>query len=315
MCSFLTFVNDLGHRFTARAMEWPGEIDGRISCVPRGHSLPNYTTRYGFVGLQRDVFFDDGINEHGLQAGYNELDGSVYPQKTGTSYHIIDSVGVLLGNCRSVEEALAFIRGTGFHTEPIELLGPDYIPVLHVALSDRTGRSVVVEWLEDGIKVYENHVGVMTNDPPYEEQLALFAQYNPGKFNEENFQAFDRSCSGRFLHLASLNARQPSVPTDLQAVNRAWAMLNSVDIVPGMLYWRDISDDPQISSVSTVTDLENMSYYFRTYDNYDIRKIDLKQIDFAALTYKTESLFGRANYKEFEFSKDGETNKAASLVA
>ena len=311
VCTFLTFKNDLGHRFTGRAMEWPGEFDGNICFVPRGHKMGDYEATYGFVGTQHgETIIGDGMNEHGLHCCFNELEDSWLPDPTDTSLPLIDGTTMVLGSCRNIAEAIEFLAGTEFHTEPDPLTGvDDYLPYVHMAMSDRTGRSVVVEWLEDGMHVYENDVGAMTNHPRYEKQLEWLAQFNPANFDDENFYAFDRSCHGRFQHIASLNARQPAIPTDLAAINRAFAMLNSVDIVPGMLYWRDISDDPQITSVATVADVENMTYYFRTYDNYDIRKIDLGAIDFDAIDYQKESPFGRAAYRDFEFADSASEQK------
>ena len=80
-----------------------------------------------------------------------------------------------------------------------------------------------------------------------------------------------------------------------------WSMVNTVDIPQGILYWRFINDNPQLTSYAVVDDLKNRVYYFRTYDNYDIRKIDLGKIDFGKVKRKSASLFGTANYREFQF--------------
>lgn len=312
MCTFFTFTNDLGHRFSARAMEWPAELDGRISFVPRGHKTEKYTAKYGFVGAEYEGdLFADVVNEHGLQVAANEMNESIYAEPSEDGMHIADVAANLVTNCRNVEEAIDYLKAQSVYTGPLEMFGPDYILTLHLAITDRSGRSVVVEWLEGELCIFENEVGAMSNDPSYPMQLKLLAQFNPAEFDDETFYGFDRGCSGRFLHAASLNARQPSVPTDLAGVNRAFAILNTLDIVPGMLYWREISDDPQVSSVSSVMDFHNMHYYFRTYDNYDIRKIDINKIDFGNIEYQTEVVFGRANYQEFAFSDKIKVSQAS----
>ena len=141
----------------------------------------------------------------------------------------------------------------------------------------------------------------MTNDPKFEDQLANWSKYESKKFNEENFEAFDFSPMGKFCRMAAMNATQAKVPTDATAVNRAWSMLNTVDLPQGVLYWRHISDHPQFTSYAVVADLHNRVYYFRTYDNYDIRKIDLRKIDFATAPFKSATIFGNADYREFKF--------------
>jgi choloylglycine hydrolase len=50
-----------------------------------------------------------------------------------------------------------------------------------------------------------------------------------------------------------------------------------------------------------VADLSERVYYFRTWNNYDIRKVALKDIDFANTTYKADSMFTPSDYKEYKF--------------
>lgn len=104
-----------------------------------------------------------------------------------------------------------------------------------------------------------------------------------------------------FSRMAAINATQAAVPTDEDAVNRAWSMINTVDIPKGILYWRWVNDEPQFTSYSIVGDVNNRVYYFRTYDNYDVRKIDLKAIDFATATFKSRTVYGAQNYRSYEF--------------
>ncbi len=172
---------------------------------------------------------------------------------------------------------------------------------LHFAITGPSGKSIAVEFVDGETKIYENEVGAFTNDPTFDKHLEIWAQYRPEKFSEETFESFDYSPEGRFSRMAAINATQASVPTDDAAINRAWSMINTVDIPKGILYWRWVSDDPQFTSYSVVGDVNNRVYYFRTYDNYDIRKIDLKEIDFEKAAFKANSVYGTADYRAYEF--------------
>ncbi|MDE4996869.1 choloylglycine hydrolase, partial [Francisella tularensis subsp. holarctica] len=55
------------------------------------------------------------------------------------------------------------------------------------------------------------------------------------------------------------------------------------------------------TSYSVVDDLSNRDYYFRTWDNNDIRKVDLIKIDFAKAKYQADTIFGQADYQEIKF--------------
>lgn len=302
-CTWFIFKNDLGHYFFGRAMEWPGDLHAEIAIVPRNHQIGSFTTKYGFVGMSHSgLLYSDGMNEHGLICSSLQLDASKYMEKKEGAYHVKDLPAYLLGNTRTVDEAAAFIKSNTFYSSAdFDDLAPGIALTQHYAISDASGRAVVVEFIDGRAVIHENKVGALTNDPVFEEQLKNWAKYQGKPFNEETFESFDFSSTGKFCRMAALNATQAKVPTDFDAVNRAWSMLNTVDLPQGVLYWRWVSETPQFTSYSVVGDISNRTYYFRTYDNYDIRKIDLKKIDFAAVKFQSVSIFGKADYKEFKF--------------
>ena len=47
---------------------------------------------------------------------------------------------------------------------------------LHWMISDRE-KSITVESVKDGLKVYDNPVGVLTNNPPFETQMFMLNNY------------------------------------------------------------------------------------------------------------------------------------------
>ncbi|GAM72301.1 choloylglycine hydrolase precursor [Vibrio sp. JCM 19236] len=80
-------------------------------------------------------------------------------------------------------------------------------------------------------------------------------------------------------------------------------MINAVDIPQGALYWRFAAEDtPQFTSYSNVSDIANKDYYFRTYDNMDIRMVDVDSINFSEVKYHSESIFGtQTSYQQLGF--------------
>ncbi|WP_170335586.1 linear amide C-N hydrolase [Ruegeria arenilitoris] len=299
-CTWFGFLNDEDKPFIGRTMEWPGDLGAEIARVPRGHTIGDVTTQYGFVGMWHGSVISDGVNEHGLALSALWLSDSQYDEEGDGARKNVDLIHHVLGNTKTVDEALDFIRDNRFYAYGPEVLGGMPLTI-HFAITDETGRSVVVEYAEDGLAVYENEVGVMTNDPTYDVQLELWQAYDPNNFDEGTFESFDWSPEGRFQRMAAMNATQATVPDTDAAVNRAWSMINTVDIPQGILYWRWVNDDPQITSYSVVVDPQERTYYFRTYDNYDIRKIDLDEIDFGAIEFKSQSIFGTQDYRSFEF--------------
>jgi len=301
-CTWFEFLNDKKHPFIGRTMEWPTDLNGRITVVPRNYDMGSFKTDYGFVGMShgKDLFFSDGMNEHGVAVSSLWLE-SEYAKKQPGSLPLTELVRRVLGKTKTVDEAIAFIKGNTFHATSPAVLGGNELKQ-HFAITDATGRSVVVEFVKGEPKIYENKVGAMTNDPTYDKQLKNWSKYHAKKLNEEDFAALNYSPEQRFCRMAAINATQAKVPTDKDAVNRAWSMVNTVDIPQGIIYYRSINNHPHFTSYAVVGDLKNRVYYFRTYDNYDIRKIDLSKIDFGKAKLKSASLFGGANYQTFQFN-------------
>ncbi len=204
-CTWFEFTNDLNHPFVGRTMEWPGDLHGEITIVPRNHDLGYTRTQYGFVGMSHGGLFSDGINEHGLAVSALWLSASAYPAKGKTTTPHRHPAGP------SPRQYPHGRRGKGLHPEdnlPHFRQHSDTRPPAGAALCHLrpSGRSIVVEFLKGKTKIYENKVGVMTNDPPYEEQLAIWSKYRGKTFNEDTFEAFDYS------RKAASAAWPPSMP-------------------------------------------------------------------------------------------------------
>ena len=69
-------------------------------------------------------------------------------------------------------------------------------------------------------------------------------------------------------------------------------MLNNMEIVPGSMYWEFMSPLPQMIAYGNVVDIEGRSYYYRTYDNPVVRKVDLNSIDFGQVSYSETPIYG-----------------------
>ena len=58
--------------------------------------------------------------------------------------------------------------------------GPQGQPPLHYAITDKTGKGIIVEYTNNGtLNIYDNQVGVLTNSPPFDWQLINLGQFAP----------------------------------------------------------------------------------------------------------------------------------------
>ena len=80
----------------------------------------------------------------------------------------------LLGQCASVKEARELIARMNLTNIPFSEKLP--LAQLHWLISDRT-ESITLEAMKDGLHVYDNPVGVLTNNPPFPYQLFQLNNY------------------------------------------------------------------------------------------------------------------------------------------
>ncbi len=262
-----------------------------------------WRNKYGFVGmnalksitklLDGRVVNMDGMNETGFSAAFLWLEAADYPEAipkvASQSLSFFDAVNYFLGNFATVAEvksALTNQADAGY----VQIWGPPlfrYVP-LHVVVRDATGKSLIIEWTGKSQQIYDGPMvddigGILTNDPPYPEQLANLRQqkYNDATPEEGMFPIpGDSTMQGRFVRLAKLRqyagmARGDS-PAD--AVQVAAHLINNVDVVYGTNR-EDIAVDDYTGPV-LIRDHRNRILYFKGNNNQSYRKIVIKDVDF-----------------------------------
>ncbi|RKF15690.1 linear amide C-N hydrolase [Alginatibacterium sediminis] len=305
-CSYFHFDTPQNNTIIGRTMEIGFEAQETFFVAPRGYQLNDLpASKYGYVGIRHGAteWVSSAINEHGLNAESLALGASQYTAEDSTELGVnyLNLGAYILGNAKSVDEAVALLKTTKVETTKIEAAF-DLEAGMHYAFNDGE-RSIVVEYTDGSgyPDIHENTLGAMTNDPIYDVQVGEAHTLLDGgsyeeakvKFAEGSFKGFDKSPMGRFQHIVAMNHTQDNnvIENDLDGVNRGWHMVNALEIPRGSLYWRWLSDDPQMVGYSIVVDTNNNDYYFRTYDNQQIRKVDLDSINFAKVDYQEESIF------------------------
>ncbi|MBQ9905175.1 MAG: linear amide C-N hydrolase [Oscillospiraceae bacterium] len=108
----------------------------------------------------------DGINEKGVGVSILELTDNELHQDNGRSdLLVVAAIRGILDNCASIDEAVDLLARYDIHT----FLGHSY----HLFLTDRSGRSVIVEWSGNETLITEDNA--VTNEVLSPEH----AEYNP----------------------------------------------------------------------------------------------------------------------------------------
>lgn len=91
----------------------------------------------------------DGINEAGLGVSMLSLDYTDMSQNTGkTGLYLPIAQRAILEKCASVDEAIALLGNYDIKT----MVGRSF----HIFITDKTGRSVVAEWVDGELKIVES---------------------------------------------------------------------------------------------------------------------------------------------------------------
>ena len=122
--------------------------------------------------------FYDAINDQGLgMAGLNFVGNAVYAEKDPIDKEAVASFEIIpfiLLQASNLEEAKELLRHLDITSTPYnEQLPPSS---LHWLIADKTG-SLTVERTKDGLHVYDNPVGALTNNPPFPIQLWNLKNY------------------------------------------------------------------------------------------------------------------------------------------
>lgn len=195
---------------TARNMDWATQmpttifafkVDPNENIIKSGttpeneHSLtwtPRYNSIVTMVGTEAPFGASDGINSEGLVANLLYDSNATYHRADGSSCKNLDVlrwVQFVLDTCCSVQE----VKETFSKEAPtqIQLIGgkvpgSEKTAALHLSVSDKYGKSAIIEVHNGNYIIYENpEFRVMTNEPSYAKQIEL-NQFWEWQWNNEN---------------------------------------------------------------------------------------------------------------------------------
>jgi len=198
--------------------------------------------------------------------------------------------------CRFAASAIANGEGVILVPTAVEALGAP--PPLHFIVRDQSGKSLVIEPLEGKLRIYENPVGVLTNSPTFDWHLTNLRNYIGltaqnvssiqlgGNFTLPQFGQGngmfglpgDSSPPARFVRAVAYSQTALLAATAADAVLQVFHIMNSFDIPLGSVRDKDGNAVHIDYTVWTsVADLKNLRWYFRTYTDQTIRQIDLRK--------------------------------------
>ncbi len=300
MCTGLLIKG--GHPFFGRNLDLDIDYGSFPILVERGHRFSFFEegereSKYALIGSgilspKGLPLFFDAMNEKGLALAGLNFPGNAkrFPKvegKLNLAPH--ELFYFLLGNCASIAEARAFLDELSLLDRAPEEGMP--IAELHYLLADPTG-ALVFEPTSEGVKVYDDPFGVLTNNPPFPYQVENLRRYLnlqtsfPGSTIEGLAPTSvgmgaiglpgDYSSSSRFAKAAFLNANLPEPSSEEEALSSFFSILDAVAFVPGIAYGKDGKAEKTVYQAAY--ELKSGHYYVRSSPIEAPRQIDLSAL-------------------------------------
>ena len=317
-----------GSVIAARTMEFAADLQSNVVVLPRAMesvgTAPGdkpglrWKSKYGCAGANAFgvPVIVDGMNEKGLGVGIFYFPGyakyqAVKEEDVGKAIAPWEVPLYLLGNCANVEEAVQAVRNVRVGDVVQKDMG--YVPPCHYIVNDASGQCVVVEYVGGELKIHDNPLGVITNSPTFDWHVTNLRNYvnltvnnvPPVDIAGIDLHGFgqgsgmlglpgDFTPPSRFIRAVAFSQSALPVATAHEGVLQAFHILNQFDIPKGAA--RGVDNGKEIADYTlwtSVSDLTNRRYHFRTFDNSRIRMIDLKKMDLDAKEIKTISMAGK----------------------
>jgi len=316
-CTGIRLVAADGSVVYARTLEFGLDLKSDITMVPRGYARTGttpdgkeglkWTAKYASVGMNGaglPVLFD-GLNEKGLGAGMFYFPTSAgympyTPADAGKTIAQWQVPSYILENFATVDEVKANIGNIVVPSVLFTQWG--FAPEAHYIVHDSSGKSIVIEYVGGKLNVHDNPLGVITNTPNFDFQMNNLRQYvnfsmtgkppiqlgpvtilPTGQGNGMLGLPGDFTPPSRFVRAVAFSQSVFQPKTERDAVLEAFKILNNFDIPRGSARDGEKDANGNIQADYTIwtgaSDLKARRYLFRTYDNSQIRAVDLMNMD------------------------------------
>lgn len=299
MCTAVSYFSNC-HYF-GRTLDLEYSYNETVTVTPRNFPFAfRYTeelkNHYAIIGMSfiknGYPLYYDAVNEKGLcMAGLNFPGNAVYFGLTEEKLNItpFEFIPYILAKCKSVYEAKKELVNINLLDENFDAELP--LSPLHWIIADKDN-SITVESVKDGLRVYENPVGVLTNNPPFDVQMLNLANYRnlTSEVGESRFsQTVELSAYSKGMGAFGL-------PGDLSSASRfvraCFTKLNSVckndelsqffHILSSVEQQRGCvrTKEGYVTTIYTsCCDADNGIYYYTTYNNKQISAVDMHRCE------------------------------------
>ena len=299
MCTAATYkTKDF---YFGRTLDYEFSYGEKVTIAPRKYEFKfrekeSIKNHYAIVGMAHIIadypLFYDAINEKGLgMAGLNFVGNAKYNDSIYNKDNIaqFEFIPWILTQCKNVSEAKILIEKINITKTQFKEELP--IAELHWIIADKD-EAITVEAVQNGIKVYTNPLGVLTNNPPFDMQLFALNNYinlSPKNANDSFLKGYnlyrysrgmgaiglpgDLSSQSRFIRVAFTKMNSISGNDENESVSQFFHILDSVCQQRGCC---EVDNGKyEITIYTSCCNASKGIYYYTTYNNHQITAINM----------------------------------------
>ena len=300
MCTAATYkTKDF---YFGRTLDYEFSYGDEITITPRNysfqfrHSDKSLSNHYAIIGMAHVAgdypLYYDAINEKGLGiAGLNFVGNAAYADPVSGKENVaqFEFIPWILSQCATLEEARQKLSTMNLTNTQFSKNFP--CAQLHWILADASG-CLVIESMKDGLHIYDNPVGVLTNNPPFPQQMFQLNNYQslsprqpantfaPGLELQSYSRGMgalglpgDLSSASRFAKVAFTKMNSISGKTESESVSQFFHILGSVDQQRGCC---EVDEGKyEITLYTSCCNTTKGIYYYTTYENHQISAVDM----------------------------------------
>ena len=300
MCTAVTYKTE--DYYFGRNLDLHYSYEEKITITPRNFPLHFRTQgisldrHYAIIGMATTMegypLYYDGANEKGVaMAGLNFPGNAVFkPYEEGkTNISPYEFIPWILSQCKNMAEVRTLLSQMNLVDVPFRADLP--LAPLHYIIAHEE-ESITIEAVEEGLKIYENPLGVLTNNPPFPYHLQRLQDFMHVTNNppENLFSSKidlrpnslgmggiglpgDYSSSSRFIRAAFVKLHSPSFTSEVESVHQFFHILSSVFQPKGCSLAEE--DLYEYTIYSSCINTSEGIYYYRTYNNPEVNAVKL----------------------------------------
>lgn len=328
MCTALTLTTKDGYHLFGRNMDLEYTFGQSVALVPRNYAYKNHATgemeksKYATIGMatimDNHPMFAEALNEKGLAcAGLNFPASHWEDENVEGKINIppYDLIFWITSNFESIDQLRPYLDNINIVKKPFNESTP--LPTLHWIVTDKTGKSIVIEKTKDSFNVFDNKVGVMTNAPAFDWHITNLHQYMGATSTQPECPTWsdlkliplgqgtggiglpgDSSSPSRFVRVAFARSQAVLGEDESSGIVEFFHILNNVAMVRGSVVTLEGKND--ITQYTSCMCQEKGVYYYNTYNNNQINLIDMNKENLDSekiklFDYKDKQVFNYEN--------------------